>query len=68
MVFKFCLKGRVVSCTLSFEGKHRCKSLPVKPKQTEPINISDLYKIERSIAFAKNHKEKTLKEILEKAC
>ena len=34
MVFKFCLKGIIFCCPLSFEWKHRCKSLHVQPKKT----------------------------------
>ena len=66
MVFKFSLNGRRVSCPFSFEGRSKCKNIYVKPKKVESIDISELYKMERSIAFAKAHKDKALSEIMKK--
>ena len=66
MVFKFWLNGRRFSFPLSFEGRSKCKKSSIKPKKVESIDISELYKMERSIAFVESHKDKALSEITQK--
>ena len=63
IVFKFWLNGRRVSFPLSFDGRSKCKKSFVNPKKFESVDISELYKMERSIDFVESHKNKVLNEI-----
>ena len=58
MLFSCTMNDQIVVCPLSFESQSKCKV--VMPEPVSKPKVAELYKMERCIAYAKMHKEKSL--------
>ena len=61
MLFSCTVNNQLVTCPLSFESKIKFKVVVSEPV-TKP-KVAKLYKMERCIAYAEMHKEKSLADI-----